>query len=750
LFGTILGLVAVGFAGCVGDAPTVPAPAAPAAVVLQGIVLDSADGRPVANVALRLETLSFVVEDMTGKDGRFEFRPPELGPCVLYLERAGYGSGDVLLDCTRSRHVTIHAEPGTLERPASAPTVRGDAPIVPGADATAPLHRLAGTVSAGGEPVAGAEVVLEMPGAAQAQTTWTSAVGSFLFLVADGAYTIRASAPCTTPVTRDLAVADDIMVELALPGAALKPPAAPRDLVVTPGPGIAQATVSWRAPTDAGSGPVDAYTVHRDGQPFAHVGNTLAYGDTGAAPGGHSYAVSAHNVCGLAGPTSASASGTPLPGVLLAAGVSQASGITTAVRYYDVLDANGTVFAQRAWRTVDGVGNCCETYVAANAAGRLFEYGGTQILYSDDEGSSWNVVSNVVPHLVGEGAIVGAPGGDVLAVNWAAYEGDQLWSHKYVAATGQWYTARTPLHQPLFDRPWVAVIEGPFTIEGVVVPYLSLFMSNYVHGDILLMSLDGLQYQPPTAAMLATTGLSVSLDLPPDRDRDWIQSMRETSVYPIDGGLGLRDRSVIESCDQAVLGPDAMWHCPTWSGVSSPPRDGEVLRVDSAGGLHILAAESGGRHITYRVSHDGGATWASQTAQLPRGLVIEDWDVQANAALDQTVVVVHASESDAAGAVDQDLVFRFRNIGAVPVLDEILLVGRGDHVFGGGLGSAYDRFDYTTVALLPSGRVAISFGDSEFTTPAVAVEMGGGLVPAATGTPEAAGPAGTPGPETIL
>src|SRR5882724_8650102 len=58
-------------------------------------------------------------------------------------------------------------------------------------------------------------------------------------------------------------------------------PSAPTNLSGGPGPGIAQASISWTAADAGGGAPVNRYRVYRDGALFARLGNSLAFGDTG-------------------------------------------------------------------------------------------------------------------------------------------------------------------------------------------------------------------------------------------------------------------------------------------------------------------------------------------------------------------------------------------------------------------------------------------------------------------------------------
>ena len=36
-----------------------------------------------------------------------------------------------------------------------------------------------------------------------------------------------------------------------------------------------------------------------------------------------------------------------------------------------------------------------------------------------------------------------------------------------------------PLHEPFYDRQWMAVAKGPFAIAGQTVPWVSMVLSNF-------------------------------------------------------------------------------------------------------------------------------------------------------------------------------------------------------------------------------------------------------------------------------
>ncbi len=622
--------------------------------------------------------------------------PPLLGALTLGLLGACQGGRD-----------------GTANAPAAA------VPTLP-ARAQEQNLRLSGQVMGPNGALAGA--LISVRGSESADTL-SDLNGRFALSLPAGSYTLTASAECHANAAQDIALTEDLQLDVTLAQGKLLPPGAPSGLRGNSGPGIAQATVAWSAPDAAGSGEIIGFALYRDGEALARFGNTLAYGDTGVS-GTHSYAVAAINSCGVEGPLSTDLSVTALPGQLLEAPVTPASEAEVSRNTYTVLDARGKPAGQRVWRTVRGLGNCCETYVATDAYGKLYEYGGSYIFVSEDEGRSWQRVSNVLPTVNAEGAAAGAPGGDMVAVNWDPYTGDQLFTHKYVRATDTWYTARTPLHQPLFDRPWVATVEGPFEFQGMTVPYVSFLMSNYVHGDVLLMSLDGLQYQAPNLRELTQGSTPVSLDFLRDPERDWTQAMRQASMSTLDNGLGLRDRHLRAGCAQAVLSGVMDWSCPDWGHLEeNEPKANEVVRIDSAGNAHVTTITTGDVVIAHRLSTDGGLSWKRAQTIVPNRMFVEDWDVQVNAALDQVVIVVHAKQAGGVNPqTNQDMVFRFVDLNGDFRLKEILLVGNGDHVFGEGLGAADDRFDFTTVALLPSGHVALSFGDAAHVPPAIAIE----------------------------
>jgi hypothetical protein len=146
------------------------------------------------------------------------------------------------------------------------------------------------------------------------------------------------------------------------------------------------------------------------------------------------------------------------------------------------------------WRVVAGTGNCCENYLTTSRQGRLFDFGGTWVQISDDRGLTWKQVEPLTPLITGEGTIAVAPNGDIIGIGWDPYSGDHLQAFKYEAFSGKWFYNELPLHTPFYDREWVTVVPGPFSVDGRTVPYISFVKGGYPSKELWLWSADGLNY----------------------------------------------------------------------------------------------------------------------------------------------------------------------------------------------------------------------------------------------------------------
>jgi hypothetical protein len=392
-------------------------------------------------------------------------------------------------------------------------------------------------------------------------------------------------------------------------------------------------------------------------------------------------------------------------------------------------DRTGTT----TWRVVQATGNCCENYVTTSKDGRLLDFGGTYVNYSDDRGLTWKRVTPLTPLVNGEGTITMAPGGDVVGVGWDPYSGDHLQAFKYEADTGKWRYTEVPVHQPFYDREWVAVVPGPFTIDGETVEYLSFLKGGWPSKELWYWSTDGLNYVQVSSKLVDKTlsGAPAEVGATTARaDADWNQANSNT------GMTTLGERALLAEPDYPS-GSSAwsLFDGDAFEWVPARLADGSVptgrFQVDSLGRLHNLIPQA--NKFTYRWSADNGATWATLEVPLVPNTVFEEYDFRANRAAGVAAVLVHA-QNTLTGS-DVDLVYKI-GIGrkdSAPRLLRHFEIGLGDLNSTAGLGSNV-RMDFQTVTIFPDGRVAVSFLDSTTTTnspttgasrpsPALAIEL---------------------------
>jgi hypothetical protein len=355
------------------------------------------------------------------------------------------------------------------------------------------------------------------------------------------------------------------------------------------------------------------------------------------------------------------------------------------------------------FRVIENTGNCCENYITIDSTGRLFDLGGRYINFTDDNGKTWKSVQSLEPLVNGEGAIAVAPGGDIVGIEWDPYSGDHLLSYRYTAKTETWEFLETTLHTPFYDRPWLTVVPGPFSIGGTDVPYVS-YVDGYPHRATYLYSTDGLTYIETSNPFIDHTS-----EAPVER---WIKTSKESDltwdlpnsnspITPLGGSSALARPGPFAS-SWSVLNPDTQ----EWSPMALPDGsqlDGGVL-VDSKGRIHNLLGQ--GQMFDYRISSDGGRTWKSLRVDLPPGHSISDQDFRVNAELGIAAVVIHAEKEQS----DADLLYKF-DVSGKPRLDRLYEVGLGDTDAAAGVGQNI-RMDFQTVAIFPDGRLAVSFLDS--------------------------------------
>lgn len=398
---------------------------------------------------------------------------------------------------------------------------------------------------------------------------------------------------------------------------------------------------------------------------------------------------------------------------------------------YPSFDGDGRPAGKARWRVVTGTGNCCENYLGSSSRGRLFDFGGSFLRFTDDLGKSWKEVRSISRLVNGEGAISGAPGGDIVGATWDPYSGDHLLSFKYDAESETWLHQELFLHTPFFDRPWFAVIPGPFRLGALEAPYITVLKGGWPSKDLAYYSLDGLNYFVPAekdSRQATAEPIERWLDVKPSAALDWMQPNTETGITPL-GNLGAlwtesdRFRFATDAPEIALMQPPDI----EWTPFRFPKgdrQDGRYL-VDSRGRLHraVPNYEEGiARDFTYEISSDGGRSWRAVQLDLPKRHIVEDWDFKVNAKLGIAALAVHAhrNEKKESDEADQDLLYELDIRTDTAKIKRLFYVGDGDANVGAGLGSSL-RFDFATVTILPDGRIATSFVDKMHTSPAMAI-----------------------------
>lgn len=370
------------------------------------------------------------------------------------------------------------------------------------------------------------------------------------------------------------------------------------------------------------------------------------------------------------------------------------------------------------WRVVHGTGNAAELWLHTTPDGRIYDFGGRYLNYSDDEGQTWESVRPIDPLVNGEGSVVMAPNGDIVGVTWDPYSGDRVFTFKYTAATDTWEYAADPFHTPFWDRPGIDVIPGDFTTPtGEKVSYITL-IKGFPH-ELWHYSYDGLHYPFTTSRSLdARTAAPISswLDVEADESFDYIQPLPVLGgmVTPLGAGVGV-------SGSMMFAGEDMRWH--PFSLPDGPNLSG-ITQTDSLGRLHNVVRS--GSDATYRISVDGGRSWSEELTLAD----INPGDMKANATAGVAAV------SGVRGT--QDVLYKLDISGDEPRLLRRVEIGQGDDCRCSGVGfygvEGGHRFDFHSVAILPDGRLAVSFMDSTTITsfptlglpvvaPALAVEL---------------------------
>ena len=361
------------------------------------------------------------------------------------------------------------------------------------------------------------------------------------------------------------------------------------------------------------------------------------------------------------------------------------------------------------WRIVSETGNAAELWFTITSTGRILDLGGRYVNYSDDQGKTWKSVRPQEELVNGEGSIIQAPNGDVVALTWDPYSGDRVVTYKYTKATGQWQYMYMAQHTPFWDRPSIGVVPGEFTDEfGDKVPYLT-WTNGFPHTH-WQYSYDGLNYTGISSRSddaSDTTPISSWLDVKPDPMFDYIQPNEDLQqglipkFAPLGEGNAWSDNYMFTASDMK-------WH--DWS----TPEGDEItgsLQVDSRGWLHNVQSASGG--FLYRTSTDGGRSWNELEVSGASAA-----DLRANGAAGVAAV---SGRKNVAGRGVQDYVYKIDISTPQPKLLREYLVGEGNDSRSGGIGfygaTGGHRFDFSSVGIFPDGRLAVTFMDAKTKVP---------------------------------
>lgn len=431
------------------------------------------------------------------------------------------------------------------------------------------------------------------------------------------------------------------------------------------------------------------------------------------------------------------------PFALEAAVVDYTNAIPMDARY-PVLDPSGKPAGSARWRVVVGTGNCCENYLAAGPDGRIYDFGSTYLVFSDDEGKTWKQVrpARTVAATGGEGTIVLAPNGDVLGVTWIPYGGDRVETFKYDAEAEKWFYSYAALHQPFYDRESIAVIPGPVAHLGEEHPYVVVMRGGWPSKNPWYLSFDGLTYLRPNHRKLdSDTNDPVSrwLEVRPDPMLDWIQPAIQSTVATLGRrlALALPDSYRLGSERIDVFDPDTLSWAPFELPRGRLPAGlGAKLVADSTGKLHYVFMTR--REAFLWTTRDGGRTWAKQLIPMPfpgartwsqDGLQPGGetfppdprFELVANGRVG--ILALSIQVHDPKEEVHINYVYKYDISGERPRLVRILQVGDGNLEFGNDVSASGARMDFQSIALLPDGRIVVSFGDETHSSPAVAIEQ---------------------------
>ncbi len=387
------------------------------------------------------------------------------------------------------------------------------------------------------------------------------------------------------------------------------------------------------------------------------------------------------------------------------------------VRYFTAIDPEtNTTIGTTAWAVFNRThgGNCCEHYLATTQEGWITNLGGEYPTWSEDHGLNWQDYRPITEPFdgLGEGSIVQAPNGDIIAMSWFPYSGDRFISFFYEASSGTWdYRENHWGYAPFYDRPWQVAVQGPITSLTGTYPWASIVVSNFWQD--LVASYNGLDYFNLAEPDSAVGSVTFDLDFEPGPEYDYLTPHREMRATTIPTG-GLLVPNYFGEGDSAFLQQDLTWtHHYTENGVPIPAQH---LVIDSSGALHSVEAID--TTIVHHMSLDGGDTWTSYSHEWANASSLEEWEFQADGNLGIAAISIRVQD----GNVDKDILFQIEDYRESMAADEITLIGEGDLDATSGAGNDV-RFDFASLAILPDGTVIVAYMDTTDRNPLFAMEL---------------------------
>ena len=411
------------------------------------------------------------------------------------------------------------------------------------------------------------------------------------------------------------------------------------------------------------------------------------------------------------------------------------------MRIFTTVDLGLNASGETTWAVFDRNfgGNCCEHYLATSVEGSILNIGGEYPVWSDDRGHVWDtwqpgvvpdpqcrtfVPTNPGTEGLGEGSIVQATNGDIIAMSWFPYPGGDLKLDKFYAilyddSEAAWRWCYNRITEPFYDRSWQVEVVGPIDSSLGSGEWASLVVSNFWHqsqnagGQI---SVDGLNYYPiqfpdrGDGIDEAVVDLGMyGADLGPHWDVN--KPHKEMRAFPVPAG-GLMFPSYFDDGSAAFLDTTLSWNQVATLFPS------EYCQLDRMNALHCVTLQS--TTFSHHYSLDGGLTWQVQNHSLSESASsIEEWEFQANAG--QDLFVLNARYQDIDGP-DVDIVWHVRGMSESLEADTITYIGLGDLDSTSGAGNDI-RFDFASLGVLPDGGVVVAYHDSSHEDPLFAVEL---------------------------